>query len=562
MRLALAAFALASTTLLACAGAPPPRPVAPPPAPPPAELAPAPPPTPPSPPADPFAIPRDLREEPAATMTPVAASLILQPYPVAPAGMPKPPPACAAFVKRAALGKAPVCKERPAALDALDAALAEIDEATRDAKLVALEGCAGLPVGIVRALRADLAPAQCGDALTEALVDKPPKALTSTIYNTLLGQALAGRMARLGYDAPKVSAPYDKAHLLEHMNGPFKAWLVLHAQAIQATSDVAAKLTFYGRAIAAVETGMAEMRMADAARAVPLPADFAKDDELRTVYYAALDEALEPRKARGRDATLVGLADFASVGALRDPRVDRARQLLAKLYGGRRIDALDPLLFPALTPAVTATAATRLATKLPAFYSGVLLDAERADDPALVRALLERGVPAQFRKAAKTKDLAAPARFLHARARLMSLDRYWRAFDADEAIALSAGPPGAKRSDEETFLLALALALHGGPANASDMMHRAPIEKLGIGQVGALEMIASAGGPFAGLALYDAALVREVSAPPEADAAYWRDVETRYRSSLDKLETPGQRAQAEAGARHAAEIAAALTPSR
>ena len=263
MRHALTALALAgSTTLLACAGAPPPPPRPPAPAPPPAEttamVAPAPPP---APPADPFAIPKDLREEPASTMTPVVASLTLQPYPAAPAGLPKPPVACNAFVKRAAVGKAPVCKERPAALDALDAALAETDEATRDGRLVALEGCAGLPVGIVRALRADLAPAQCGDVLVEALVDKPPKALTSAVYNTLLGQALAGRMARLGYDAPKVSAPYDKPHLLEHMTGPFKAWLVMHAQAIQSTSDVAARLSFYGRAIAAVSQDPTALRL-------------------------------------------------------------------------------------------------------------------------------------------------------------------------------------------------------------------------------------------------------------------------------------------------------------
>jgi hypothetical protein len=60
--------------------------------------------------------------------------------------------------------------------------------------------------------------------------------------------------------------------------------------------------------------------------------------------------ALEPRKARGRDAALAGLAAFADLGVIESPRIDRARQILSQSYAGHRIDALDGLRFPERTP--------------------------------------------------------------------------------------------------------------------------------------------------------------------------------------------------------------------
>jgi hypothetical protein len=411
----------------------------------------------------------------------------------------------------------------------------------------------------VRALRADLAPVTCADAIVEPLVQKPPKDLTSPVYNTLMGQALAGRMARLGAGMPTLAPPYDKQKVLAWLGGPLSEWLRAQAEAIHATADVGAKLTFYGRAVVAVEAGMADMRMVDAARAAPLPDEFAKDVELRTAYYAALDDALEPRKARGRDAALVGLADFAAVGALRDDRVTRARTLLSKLYGGRRIDALDPLLFPPTGDASQADAKLRLAARLPTFYAGTLLDAKDATDPAMLKALLGRGVPAPFRKALREAvPLSGEPRDLVTRARLAFAAQYWRSFDVDEAVRLAAGPKEGARTDAQTLFLAVALSLRGGPANAADMMHRAPIEKIGMGDTAALDRTADGSGPFAALAAFDAAVIREAAVPADADAAYWKSVEASYKKAAAKTEAPAIRAKAEAGSKHAAELAAAI----
>ena len=111
------------------------------------------------------------------------------------------------------------------------------------------------------------------------------------------------------------------------------------ASAIDALSAPASELTGLARGIVAIQAGLADLRLVDRIRSSPTPSTW--DSELKAVYEAGLDEALEPRKTRGRDAALVGLLDFAAAGIMHDERVELARRLLSKLYGGRRIDALD-----------------------------------------------------------------------------------------------------------------------------------------------------------------------------------------------------------------------------
>ena len=101
------------------------------------------------------------------------------------------------------------------------------------------------------------------------------------------------------------------------------------------------------------------------------PSPIAKSADLRNEYYGSLDQGLDPRKDRGRDAALVGLRELALVGVIHDRRVDRARGLLAHIYGGRRIDALDTLLLPAFPDRQPDSVEERLASRLPTFYAGL-----------------------------------------------------------------------------------------------------------------------------------------------------------------------------------------------
>ncbi|MDI1446822.1 hypothetical protein [Polyangium sp. 6x1] len=483
--------------------------------------------------------------------------LVITPLPAAPKGLAAAPKTCDAFVKRKPAA-APVCAERAQALEALDKALAEGNADKRDAALVGLESCAGLPLGITRALRAELAPTACADVILEPVIAAPPKGIDGAVYTTMRGLATAARLSRAGDAPPKIAAPYDKKKLLAFINGPMKDWVAEQATAIQALSNEGAGLRYYARGVAAIEAGMADLRLVEAVRAVPLPPELAKEPEARDIYYAELDQTLDPRKDRGRDAVLVGLRDLAFVGVLRDARIDRARALLARLYGGRRIDALDGLVVPPLPKATPADVQSRLAAKLPTFYAGQLLPKDAATNPVVLRALIERGMPLPQRAALKNEKLSDDARRMYARARVELGRVYLRAVDFDQAASLYAGLPEGARTDEDAFFAALVTALRNGPEDAAAMVRSAPVSMLGMGQITALDALTKAKGPFAGAAAFDAALIRQITAPIGADASYFRDVAARFREAAGLLGDAAQRKAAEERAKAAELTASAI----
>src|SRR5262249_13872020 len=156
----------------------------------------------------------------------------------------------------------------------------------------------------------------CADALATPFLE----AATSNpeLEKVLVGLMLSGRLSRLAVTPPALEAPYDKARFLDFFEKSLKPWMVSEAMSIGDLSMQGAKLSGYGKAIAAIEAGLADLRFVQVVRKVALPSEMAADVEAKNAYYAALDEALEPRKARGRDAALVGLRLFAELGVLKD----------------------------------------------------------------------------------------------------------------------------------------------------------------------------------------------------------------------------------------------------
>jgi hypothetical protein len=191
------------------------------------------------------------------------------------------------------------------------------------------------------------APPECTDAIVDPALAKHGDA-TDEAAHKLVALSLAGKLARTAAVAPAMKDASDKEKVKKFIQGPLRAWMVEQATAIDTLSSAGTQLAPAARAIVAVEAGMADLRLVDRIRSAPTPSTW--DKELKAVYEAALDEALEPRKKRGRDAALVGLSDYAQAQAANEPRVDRARALLSKLYGGRRIDALDTLAVPNAPP--------------------------------------------------------------------------------------------------------------------------------------------------------------------------------------------------------------------
>lgn len=500
---------------------------------------------------DPFEITGPLQSE---AVMPIAYDQLSAALPAPPAGLAPPPAACAAYTARKKAGKL-ACD---AAVAGLDAALAEEDRGTRDAMLVDLEACAELPLGVVRALRIEAGEAACGDALAAPVVGKPGP--SPEVQHTLVGLAVAARLSRTVAAAPKAAPPFDKDRVLSFIKGPLKSWIATQAKLIEDLSLQAAHLRGYGRAVAAVEAGMADLRFVEVVRGVPVPDAIATDAELKGVYEAALDQMLEPRKVRGRDAVLVGLRDLATLGVVQDRRVSLARELLGKLYAGRRIDALDGLLLPPLPTPQSTDAAHKLARRLSSFYASAIPETKAVVDEDGIAGLLSRGFPMPLRARLKAQKPTASLATLAARGRLDLGRAYWRALDFDEAAqsaraAIAMAGAGAPR--EAQLYLALAIALRGGPVDAAQMMRTPPPDALGIGQVGALDAIASSGAPYAGLAAFDAAWILRVSAPRAGARAHWADVAVRFRKAEKLLSDAPSKTRAADAAREADAIAAA-----
>jgi hypothetical protein len=476
-----------------------------------------------------------------------------------PAAVPPPPAECGAFASRAA-ERAGACDTAVAARKELDAALAERDVARLDARLLGLEPCGALPIGLARALRAELAPRACADAIVDPVLDAPPAGLRLDLRQTLEGLSLASKLARLVETPPAVTQPVDKARFQQYFRETLGPWIVAQASAIHQLAAKGVRLGGYGKGIVAVEAGTADLRFVEVVREIPLPDDMAKDEEVKNVYYAALDQALDPRKNRGRDAALVGLREFAAEGILHDPRVDRARQLLSKLYAGRRIDALDGLLLPPLAGPDLGTPERRLAAKLPTFYASLVLYDQPPQDPELLRALLERGVPRSLRAGLDAGKVTGQVGELYARALVDLGRRYWRSEDFERAArVLERDPKAAGKPNDKTWLVrGLANALRGGPRDAAQMMLRGPFLPAGVGNVSELDALAKTGAPAAGMAAYDAAYILQLAPPRDADAGFWKDVAARYRRAAQLLAEAAAKAAAQERAKAADDTARAL----
>jgi hypothetical protein len=454
---------------------------------------------------------------------------------VQPAAVPPPPAECASLVAHPTTG----CASDDTPRAALAAALAKTGT-EQDAALACVEARAELPPGIVRALRAELGPVACADALVTPLLESPPKGMSRDLESVMLGLVVSARLSRLLADPPKPDPPVTKERFRAFFAEVLTPWVLSQAAAVEKLSLAGARLSGYGRGIAAIAAGNADLRFVEMVREVPLPDEMKADKAVEGAYYAALDEALEPRKVRGRDAALVGLRAFAELGAVHDARVDRARVLLTKLYSGSRVDALDRLLLPELEPPDLTRAELALAAILPTYYANELYPDAEPVDPKLVRAYLPRGLPAKLRAKLDAPTAAGQVRLLHARVLFESGQKYFRARDFQRAATLLEQE---KLDEGGRLLAALAKTLSNGPGDAAALMLKGPF-LTGTGDVSGLDAEAKKKGRLAGRAAFDAAYLLQLAPKPE-DPAFWDDIAQRF-TQAGKLFRAGPKADAAA----------------
>ncbi|MFO0660678.1 MAG: hypothetical protein U0165_12730 [Polyangiaceae bacterium] len=502
-------------------------------------------------PKNPFVLTEPVKTEtPPSIDAPTLSSLSIAWPASAPKGLPPAPGSCKQFIDRKPAAKAPACGTNDEAIAALDAAMSDSDLAKRDALLAALETCSGFAPGFIHSLRVELAPAPCADGFNEALLKKMPANVPGSVQQALMGQAIAAWANRIGIGMPKPPKGANKDAIIKFLKSDVAPWLQAQLALLKSTSDVGLKLSGYAKGIIAVEVGAAAMRVVDEVRSSPIPEEWSKDNELKDAYYGALDQVLTPLKDMGRNASLAGLREYADLGVLHDGRVDRARGLLSKLYGGRRIDALESLIVPELESFSPASASERLLSRLPTFQAAVFFGDSLATDEKAFRARLEQGIAPQVR----TKLTDPPAALVkpYALARAKLAQRYWRAVDVDQSAWLASRK--AEESPEMKGLLSTMIALRNGPDGAAEMMRRA-----GQGSTVSTEacdvLAQQQTGAVAAMVKFNAARIRDIAAPVDAKAAYWKDVASRYRAAAAVLSDAKHKAAAEDFAKAADAVA-------
>lgn len=471
------------------------------------------------------------------------------------ANVPSAPAECGRYREHNMLGEAPDCADRKSALVALDRAFALSDPMARDAALAELGACGGLQPGLILALRAEWSPEGCGDVLIGDFAESNRSKLPPAIFDALVGLKLAAQLTRLVRVPPQVQKPHSKERIDAFVKNVMGEWATEQANAISALSFKGARLNGYGKGVVALEAGLADMRFVEVFRQVPIPEEFANDTELTDAYYSALDQGLEPRKARGRDAALVGLRVFSEVGALKDARVEQARSLLSHLYNGRRINALDSLLLPAIETPQLPDEQHRLAAMLPTFYVDFVLGPVEPSATSLLWALLQRGIPASVLSKLERSVLSVDNQQLYTRALFERGRTYWRTPDFSAAVTIATNRQPA--TDHGKLVAALARALEKGPPDAAAMMlGGTQLDELG--DLTTLETLAKGRSAVAGFATYDAAVIKELGSGGHTNAAFFKDLAERYLRAANLLKDPALQKNARDRAAAAAETARKL----
>lgn len=450
--------------------------------------------------------------------------------------------------------KVPACaKAEEQRLQSLDAALAESDPLLRDEKLASLEPCTEIEPGLIRALRAELAPPECADTLVEPYLATGPE-LGSEIGQALRGLSVAARLLRTSDQPPVIAPPFTRETFNQFLKEAIRPWYLAQSRAVFDMASTGAKLSGYGKGIVAIEAGLSDLRFVENVRKIALPAEMAADKEIAETYQQSLEDALEPRKTRGRDAILVGFLQLGQLGVLSDPRLTRARAQLGRLFAGSRIDALEALMLPDLPPLPTTAVLERLAAQLPSFYADRLLPTGRVAVPSVARALLERGLPPKLRQEIEQRSRKSPelAR-LFARGQLELGRRYFRPADFTRAAILleQKGVISGPSALESQLVAALAHALEGGPENAVQLMLAGPMLPKGMGRVEALETIAQGNGPLSGMSAFDAGHLLSIIPQEAPSAEHWLRIARHFEDAERKLVDPARKAVAHARAQDA-----------
>jgi hypothetical protein len=323
----------------------------------------------------------------------------------------------------------------------------------RDRALAQLESCSELPVGWVRAVRADSAR-QCADVLIAPVLRGLKAPLDADLGETLLALALAARWGRAVEAPVAYSGNGGDESVAQYLTRTLRPWKQRQVAKIEALNTAASRLERegYGSTIVAVARARATRQLYSVVRLSPTPTEVKRDYVLRTRYFATLDSELaDVRERMAADDARVSELLFEQ-GIHRAPDADAWFEL-------QRPDFANLIVEP--PAAVKPSSDTeRIISSLPSFYVETLFGVTLLDDPRPLRLLIEHGLTPRQRRALGSRKLAADSAevFAYFHAVLALRARRMRHFDEVVARLLPIQP----RSPAAELLLATARSARTG----------------------------------------------------------------------------------------------------
>lgn len=270
----------------------------------------------------------------------------------------------------------------------------------RDHALARLEGCADLPLGWLRAVRAELAR-PCADVLVAPALRGLKAPLDADLAETLVGLAMAARWRRAVEKPPPYAGSDAGDSLEQYLAKTLRPWKARQLARVQALNHADALLERegYGATIAAIARALTTHELYSVVRTSPIATQMKKDYERRTRYYSALDRELADIRLRipGEDARVAQL--------LFEQGIHRAADA-DQWFGLQPAELANLLIAP--PPEVEPTSEReRIVRRLPGPYVQLLFGAAVLDDPRLVRLMVEQALTPQQRRALATRKLDA-----------------------------------------------------------------------------------------------------------------------------------------------------------
>lgn len=321
------------------------------------------------------------------------------------------------------------------------------------------------------------------------------------------GDAHAREYEKLGLKPPPYTGPAgDEKALSVYYKDVVGPWLKSSLVRARELDVKTVNLGFWDRPIAARAASLYYLALIETLRGLPVPSSF-QDKELREAYVGSLEDWMAPLKHYARMSGLMALEGYEQFPA------------------GRDVNVVGPL-FDSLSATVGGARLKSLQTEL-------LLPPDAAgceSAPCMPNCEAEkRTSPCVHPEPSCTCQLLRHAL------------QYWSGPSYDQIVV-----NGASSNDASLkFYAALAQTLAHGPRNLRQYFDAGNPSELELRHVEPLLAYAASGAPHAGIALYDAAMLKVLSPPTKPPTGYFDEAAALFKKAVEKDPSLREKAQRE-----------------